>query len=171
MALFHDKKFTGEIVAGQNATELLYLNGEMGDLGRFILKVNPEEEQHQNQYISTNTFLKSQKLKVNVDKQHNITVDINVKLNVTVLEYPVDGTFKEGEIEKLNKKISEQLTENANVIIRQLQQANCDYFGIGRKIMAYHPKTWNSIDWGETFPTIDVNAEVEAQIVGTGVLK
>ncbi|HIW32022.1 MAG TPA: Ger(x)C family spore germination protein [Candidatus Paenibacillus intestinavium] len=171
IALFHGEKYTGKVLEGQNATVLLYLNGEKGDVGRLVLKVNPEEEQHQDQYISVNTFLKSQSLKVNVDNDHKITVDINVKLNITVIEYPKDGMFSDGEIKKLNKIISDQLTENASMVIKELQLVNCDYFGIGRKIMAYHPKTWSLMDWEETFPTIAINAKIEAKITGNGILK
>lgn len=171
MALFHDKKFTGKILEGEDATTLLYLNGEDSDVSRFTLKVNPEEARHQNQFISTSTFLKDQTLKVKVDKQNKISAEITLKINITAVEYPLDQLSKKSAIKKLNKEISKQLTKKAEFVIQELQQANCDYFGIGRKVMAYHPNSWKAIDWVDTFPTIDIKAKIEAEITGTGIIK
>lgn len=171
MALFHDKKFTGKILEGEDATILLYLDGEEGDVARFTLKVNPEEEQRQNQFISTSNFLKDQTLKVKVDKHNKISAEITLKLNITAIEYPLDQLSKKSEIKRLNKEITKELTQKAEFVIKELQEANCDYFGIGRKVMAYHPKTWKGIDWADTFPTIDIKTKIEAEITGTGIIK
>ncbi|ATP41381.1 hypothetical protein CSE16_15670 [Solibacillus sp. R5-41] len=171
MALFHDKSFTGTVLEGEDATVLLYLNGEHGESSTLSFNVNPEEEQFQNQFLTTNAFLKDQKLKVKVDKSHNVSVEINVKLNVTVVEYPKDHLFEHEKVLKLNKEISKQLTEKAEKVVEQLQKANCDYFGIGRELMAYHPETWKEIDWPDAFPTIDIKPKIEVEITGTGILK
>ncbi|WP_440602761.1 Ger(x)C family spore germination protein [Bacillus sp. GB_SG_008] len=171
MALFHDRVFTGKVLKGEDATTLLYLNGEEGDVARFTLKVNPEEARHQNQFISTSTFLKDHTLKVKVDKLHKISAEITLKINITAMEYPLDHFYKQTVIKKLNKEISKQLTQKAEFVIKELQQANCDYFGIGRKVMAYHPETWKEIDWTDTFPTIDINTKIETEITGTGIIK
>ncbi|MEG0472159.1 MAG: Ger(x)C family spore germination protein [Solibacillus sp.] len=171
MALFHNKSFTGTVLEGEEGTILLYMNGEHGASSRLSFKVNPEEEQRQNQYLTTNTFLKDQKLKVQVDESHNVSVDIHVKLNVTVVEYPKDHLFDHNEVIRLNQEISKQLTEKAEKVVEQLQKANCDYFGIGRELIAYHPKTWKAIDWPNAFPTIKITPKVEVEITGTGILK
>lgn len=171
MALFHDKSFTGTVLEGEDSTVLLYLNGEHGASSMLSFKVNPEEEQRQNQYLTTNTFLKNQKLKVKVDESHNITAEIHVKLNVTVVEYPKDHLYDHEKVLKLNKEISKQLTEKAEKVVEQLQKANCDYFGIGRELIAYHPETWKAIDWPNTYPMIDIKPTIEVEITGTGILK
>lgn len=171
MALFHDKSFTGTILEGEDSTVLLYLNGERGASSMLSFKVNPEEEQRQNQYLTTNTFLKNQKLKVKVDGSHNITAEINVKLNVTVVEYPKDHLYNHEKVLKLNEEISKQLTEKAEKVVEQLKKANCDYLGIGRELIAYHPETWEAIDWPSTFPMIDIKPKIEVEITGTGILK
>ncbi|MEG0383736.1 MAG: Ger(x)C family spore germination protein [Solibacillus sp.] len=171
MALFHDTSFTGTVLEGEDGTVLLYLNGEHGASSTLSFNVNPEEEQRQNQFITTNAFLKDQKLKVKVDKSHNVSVEINVKLNVTVVEYPKDHLFDHEKETRLNKEISKQLTEKAEKVIEQLQKANCDYFGIGRQLIAFHPETWKEIDWPNTFPSIDIKPKIEVEITGTGILK
>lgn len=171
VALFHNRMFSGRILKDKDATILLYLNGEQGDVARFTLKVNPEEKRHQNQFISTNTFFKDHTLKVKVDKSHKISVGITLKVNITAIEYPPDHLFKQTVIKKLNKETSKQLTKKAEFVVKKLQQANCDYFGIGRKIMAYHPEIWKEIDWGDTFPNIDINTKIETEITGTGIIK
>lgn len=171
MALFHDKSFTGEVLEGQDGTVLLYLNGEHGASSTLSFKVNPEEAELQNQYLTANTFLKKQKLKVNVDEKHHVSVEINVKLNVTVVEYPKDHLFHHEKVMTMNEELSKQLTEKAEKVVEQLQKANCDYFGIGRQLIAYHPNTWEAIDWPSAFPTIDIKPKIEVEITGTGILK
>lgn len=171
MALFHDKKFTGKTLEEEDATILLLMNGEEGDVARFTLNVNPEEAIHQNKFISTSTYLKDYSLKVNVDQNKKISAEISLKLNITAIEYPKNKLSDKNEIKKLNKEISMQLTQKAKDVIKELQEVNCDYFGIGRKIMAYHPETWKAIDWADTFPTIDIKTKIEAEITGTGIIK
>lgn len=171
LALFHEKKFTGKTLEDEDATILLLMNGEEGDVARFTLNVNPSEANHQNQFISTSAFLKDQSLKVKVDQNNKISTEITVKLRITAIEYPKNMLAKKSEIKRLNKEISKQLTQKAESVIKELQEANCDYFGIGRKVMAYHPKTWKKVDWEQTFPTIPIKTKVEVEITGTGIIK
>jgi spore germination protein KC len=171
MALFHDKKFTGKILEEEDATILLLMNGEEGDVARFTLNVNPEEALHQNKFISTSAYLKDHSLKVKVDQNKQISVEITLKLNITAIEYPKNQLADQKEIKRLNKEITKELTKKAENVIKELQAVNCDYFGIGRKIMAYHPETWKSLDWADTFPTIDIKTNIKAEITGTGIIK
>ncbi|WP_242220672.1 Ger(x)C family spore germination C-terminal domain-containing protein [Bacillus cereus group sp. BfR-BA-01380] len=106
-----------------------------------------------------------------VDKLHKISAEITLKINITAMEYPLERLSKQTVIKKLNKEISKQLTQRAKFVIKELQQAHCDYFGIGRKVMAYHPETWKEIDWADTFPTININTKIETEITGTGIIK
>ncbi|MBJ8025814.1 Ger(x)C family spore germination protein, partial [Bacillus cereus] len=171
MALFHDKVFTNKVLKGEDATILLYLNGEEGDVAKFTLKANGKEARHQNQFLSINTFLKNHDLKVKVDKRHHISAEITLKIHITVMEGSLNHVSKQAAIKKLNKEISKQFTQRASSVIKELQQTNCDYFGIGRKVMAYYPDIWKAIDWGDTFPTIDIHTKIETEIIGTGIIK
>ncbi|MGX5634542.1 Ger(x)C family spore germination protein [Bacillus thuringiensis] len=171
LALFHDKVFTSKVLQGEDATILLYLDGEDGKVARFTLKTNPEEERHQKQFISINTFLKNHDLRVKVDKRHKISAKITLKINIIVMEDPLNRFSEQIVIKRLNRKISKQLTQRAHFVIKELQQTNCDYFGIGRKVMAYYPEIWKKIDWGDTYPIIDINPKIETEIIGTGIMK
>lgn len=171
MALFHDKSFTGKVIEGDDATVLLYLSGQHGASSRLSFLVNPEEKERQNQFITTNAFIKDHSLDVKVDNSQNITVEIHIKLFMMAVEYPRDHLFDKGEVQRLNKEIAKQLTKKAEAIIEQLQSANSDYFGIGRQLIAYHPKTWKEIDWPTKYPTIEIKPHIKVEITGTGILK
>lgn len=171
IALFHDKKFTGQVLEGEDATILLLMNGEEGDVARFTLNVNPEEAIHQNKFISISTYLKEDSIKVKVDQNKKITAEITLKLDITAIEYPKNQLADKTEIKKINNEISKQLTQKAEHVIKELQDTNCDYFGIGRKIMAFHPELWKNINWADTFPTIAFKTKIEAEITGTGIIK
>ncbi|MNL68012.1 hypothetical protein D3C87_1926720 [compost metagenome] len=63
------------------------------------------------------------------------------------------------------------LTKDAEEIIRKLQQANCDIFGVGRKLIAYHNKVWKTQNWNEDYRKVQFHTKVEVEIVDTGILQ
>lgn len=64
--------------------------------------------------------------------------------------------FIKWEKEKLNKELSKQLTKEAKRITKKLQKANCDAFGIGRHLIAYHPDLWKKKNWNEDYAKSEV---------------
>ncbi|MGR5959421.1 Ger(x)C family spore germination C-terminal domain-containing protein [Bacillus cereus] len=73
--------------------------------------------------------------------------------------------------EKLNKELSKQLTKEAKKITRKLQKANCDAFGIGRHLIAYHPNLWKKKIGIKIMQKVKFKPEVEVSILYSGVLK
>lgn len=88
-----------------------------------------------------------------------------------VLEAPRDNIYKMEERKKLNEKLSKQLTKEAKQITKKLQKANCDAFGIGRNLIAYHPELWKKKNWNKDYAKVKFKPEVEVSILYSGVLK
>ncbi|MNO09876.1 hypothetical protein D3C81_2333810 [compost metagenome] len=63
------------------------------------------------------------------------------------------------------------LTKDAEEIIRVLQRANSDIFGVGRHLIAYHNKTWKTKNWDEDYRKVQFHPKVEVEIVDTGILQ
>ncbi|WP_408006110.1 Ger(x)C family spore germination C-terminal domain-containing protein [Pseudalkalibacillus sp. A8] len=70
----------------------------------------------------------------------------------------------------MNKEISEMMTKKAEKVIEKIQAANCDYFGIGRKLASYYPEAWNKMNWEEDYKEIKIIPEIEVEVVDTGLL-
>lgn len=171
MSLFHGRKYTGVTLSEEDSSLLLLLNNEQRKFTRFIMKVNPEEEEKINQFVNFHAFIKTHDLKVKVDSNNRVKVDIKLKLKLHIAEYPNSGLKSEKEIKTLTKKINEQLKKKVKHVISELQKANSDYLGVGRRIKAYHPKEWKSMDWEKLYPTIEINTKIETEIVETGIIK
>ena len=75
------------------------------------------------------------------------------------------------ERKKLNKELSKQLTKEAKKITKKLQKANCDAFGIGRNLIAYHQDLWKKKNWHKDYEKVKFKPEVEVKILYSGVLK
>jgi Ger(x)C family germination protein len=167
LALMNDKKYSGNL-SPQESTLLLLLENKKGKNARFTKKVNKDDQHVVNEYISFNVQDMKRKLKVQV-KDREVFVSINLDLKISVEEYPKGDVPK--DIERLNKLLSKELTEDAKQVITKIQQANCDAFGIGRRLIAFHPKTWEVQDKKDYFKNIKFNTIVKAEIIKHGIVR
>ncbi|WP_216827435.1 Ger(x)C family spore germination C-terminal domain-containing protein [Alkalihalobacterium elongatum] len=51
-----------------------------------------------------------------------------------------------------------------------MQAANCDGFGIGRRLMAFHLEKWEQYNWAEVYPNIKINPNVTVEVMRHGIL-
>nr|WP_263327307.1 Ger(x)C family spore germination protein [Neobacillus sp. Marseille-Q6967] len=165
LALMNEKKYAGNLPP-QDATLLNLLNNKKGKYARFTKQVNGDKE-ILNNYISFNVQNMKRKLKVTV-KEGEVFAQINLNLKIGVEEYPKGDVPK--EIDRLNKVLSKELTVEAKRVIKTLQDANCDAFGIGRRLIALHPETWKAQDQKEYFKNIKFNPKVKVEIIKHGIV-
>lgn len=166
LALMNDRKYSGNL-SPQDSTLLLLLKDKKGKYARFTKKVNNEEEHPLNNYISFNVQHLKRKLKVHV-KDGEVSVNLNLNIKVNIEEYPSGDVPK--QIDHLNKVLSEQLTKDAERIITKLQEVNCDVFGIGRRLMAFHPRTWERQDKKDYLKNIKFYTNVKVDIISHGIV-
>ncbi|MFV8829009.1 Ger(x)C family spore germination protein [Alkalihalobacterium sp. APHAB7] len=170
MALFNDRKYSGIDITRDDATVLLLLKNQAGKTIKFSLIIHPEEEDSRKQMVSFIVNDYTSKRKINIINEKEISVDLDLKLKINVVEYPKEE-LDEKAIEELNQKLSEKLTEKANLVTQILQEANCDALGIGRELIAFHPEVWKQLDWKVDFPQINFSTKADVEIIGTGILK
>jgi Ger(x)C family germination protein len=166
LALMDEKKYSGNL-SPQDSCLLLLLNNKKGKYARFTKRVNKEKQQKIKNYISFNVNNMKRKLKVHV-KNGEVSVQLNLHLKINVEEYPKGDVPK--DIDRLNKLLSKELTEDAKQVITKLQQANCDAFGIGRRLIAFHPKTWEMLDKKDYFKNIKIKTNVKVEIIKQGIV-
>lgn len=166
LALMNEKKLAGNL-SPQDSTLLLLLNNKKGKYARFSRKVNHDEKQVLNNYISFNVASMKRNLSIQV-KNGKVSVSLTLHVKVNVDEYPKGDVPK--EIDRLNKILSKELTNDANKVITKLQKANCDFFGIGRRLIAFHPETWELQDKMNYFNKINFHTNVKAEIIKHGIV-
>ncbi|MGX6445100.1 Ger(x)C family spore germination protein [Neobacillus sp. K501] len=166
LALMNEKKYAGSLTP-QESTLLLLMNEKKGKYARFTKKVNHDNENILNRYISFNVQNSERTLIVQV-KDGEVYVQLNLDLNINVDEFPKGDVPK--EIEKLNKVLSKELTEDSNKVLKKLQQANCDALGIGRRLIAFHPETWKMQEKRDYFQKIKFNTAVKVKVIKHGIV-
>ncbi|MED4228737.1 Ger(x)C family spore germination protein [Neobacillus cucumis] len=166
LALMNETKYSGKL-SPQESCLLLLLNNKKGKYARFTKQVNKKEKQKLKNYISFNVNNLKRKLKVHV-KNGEVSVQLKLHLKVNVDEYPKGNVPK--DIERLNKVLTKELTKDAKQVITKLQKANCDAFGIGRRLIAFHPNTWEMLDKKDYFKNVTFNTNVKVEIIKQGIV-
>lgn len=169
MGLFHKEKYTGEKISAEQSTLYMLLQGKKGRIARLTEKVNDRGKGELLDYVTVNVTSNSRKMKVEV-KDGEISAKINLDMKVKITEYPSDHLYVKGRIDEISKKLSVLLTEESKDIIKQIQEANSDIFGIGRRVRGYHPKVWNELNWDEAYPEITIEPNVKVEVIQHGII-
>ncbi|BBI36376.1 Ger(x)C family spore germination protein [Cohnella abietis] len=120
-------------------------------------------------YVTIDVRKLKRKFKVTVSDNQEIKVKLQLKLRVSVVEDPSNHLYHMSVMHKLEKLLSEQLTDEAKAIVQKMQRAGHDGFGIARRLMAYHPKLWKQIDWKKEYPEVQFDTRVLVEIANTGI--
>ncbi|MYL72127.1 Ger(x)C family spore germination protein [Halobacillus litoralis] len=169
MGLFHDKAYTGEKIDAEQTTLFMLLEGVKGRVARLTEKIDDNKKEEILDYVTVNVAENDRKMKIE-NKDGEISVTINLDMKVKIVEYPSDHLYVKGRVEEIGKKLSETLTEDSVDIIAQLQEANSDIFGIGRRVKAYHPDVWKKIKWEEEYPEISIKPSVKVEVIQHGII-
>lgn len=172
VALFHEQYYSGNLNANQSIM-LVLLKGRKGTNARFTKIIDKGDSQRERGYITINVGRKKMKrdYDVIVSDKGEIEVNLNLKLQAILEEYTGKRTLDDPEIAKINQELSEMLTRDAESVLREIQKANCDVLGVGRKLIAYHNKVWKTLKWSEDYRNVQFHPKVEVEIVDTGILQ
>ncbi|MGJ7912646.1 Ger(x)C family spore germination protein [Neobacillus sp. LXY-1] len=166
LALMDEKKLAGSL-SPKDSGLLLLMDNKKGKYARFSKRVNTAEQRDLMNYLSFNVQNMKRKLKVHV-KNDKVSVQLFLHLKVNVEEYPKGDV--PNDLERLNKALTKELTQDGKRIITKLQQANCDVFGIGRRLIAFHPNTWEKLDEKNYFKDITFHTHVKVEIIKQGIV-
>ncbi|MBH0228624.1 Ger(x)C family spore germination protein [Halobacillus yeomjeoni] len=167
LALFHGNHYTEKDIAPEDSQLLMLLLDKKGKVARMTIKLADEEDGKGN--ISINVMKEKRDIQLK-EKNGELSAVINLSLKVRIIEYPKNHLSEKKTIEKLNEKLSEVITKDAEKIIEQLQEANSDVFSLGRRTHAYHPDFYKKVDWAEYFPTMKITPKVKVDIQQYGVV-
>lgn len=168
VALFDERKLSGTL-SQEESTLFLLLNNKQSKYARFTTYVNGKKELNMNNFISLNVDHIKRKLNVSVNDRGEVLVNLNLHLKVIVEEYPIGNV--PNKVDQLNNKLSNTFTNNAEEVIKKLQEANCDAFGIGRRLIAFHHDTWKEKNKTNYFKDVKFKSKVDVEIIQHGIVK
>ena len=152
IALFHKTAFTGMTLTPIESTLLLLMNNERSK--KTNLTETLDKDRDKGFLVNTATInvrKSSSDIEYYFQNQSLDRAVINLELRGNIEEYPQDHLIKESQVTKIAEELSENLTTQANEVLKKIQKANCDFLGIGRDMSAYHPEAWEAKKWDEQF--------------------
>jgi Ger(x)C family germination protein len=171
VALFHEHKMVGTI---REPLSVIYtmLTGEKRTIAMNTTKkiFNNKKPELMN-YVTIKIKKNNRSFNVDVSPEGNISAKIKLKMKVVVTEYPSDNLSTPAEVKIIEKKISKKMTEDAQKVIKKLQEMNSDPYGVGRHVLAYHYPVWEKLDWKKEYPNIDFTASIDVDVIGHGIIE
>ncbi|MET3193632.1 Ger(x)C family spore germination protein [Bacillus sp. OAE603] len=161
--LFHKDKYTGFSIPKDRSTLLLLLMDGLSKEGIMALHLERDRS------IAFRVTDEKRKLDLVIDKSNRITCKINLEIDINVVSY--SNNFKEKfNTDSLNKDLSVLLTKDAKKLTNTLLEANCDAFGVGRKLASSHQDLWKKLDWEKDYKNIQFEPKVKVNVEKTGTV-
>ncbi|WP_160648049.1 Ger(x)C family spore germination protein [Chengkuizengella marina] len=168
VALFHNKMYTGTTLLDDDATFFLLLSNQKGKRAQMEVNISQNDQPF---FIVVE--VKKSKSKINIEhiKGKNIKASIHLFLQVFILETSNVNQYSKYET-SFEKMLENYFTTKANLIINTLQKANCDAFGIGRELKAYHLNTWKQLqlDWGKHYQSVIIEPHVKVEVINKSLM-
>lgn len=168
-ALFHKRSMAGKLSIPESTLVLVLMN-QKGKMARVVTKVYKGRDVNIENYITYNLVDPKTKMKIQSTTPGNIKVELTLKTGASIVEFPQDELADKAKLKELDEKLTEHLTKEAEEVIKKIQEANSDLFGIGRELIAFHPKVWEQVDWEKEYPTVTITPKIELEIVGNGII-
>lgn len=102
LALFNDRKLAGTL-SREESTLFLLLNNKRGKYARFTKNINDNKSKMTN-FISLNVDNMRRKLDVSVNNDGDVSVNLNLRLDLAVEEFPIGNVPK--KLNQLNEELS-----------------------------------------------------------------
>ncbi|MCZ8510932.1 Ger(x)C family spore germination protein [Paenibacillus filicis] len=172
IAMFHKRQFTGTLSSDESAM-YLFLKGNKGKVARFTQKISTRKDQpNGDDFLSFNVEKSKRNMKILIQSGDQITVRLDLKWKVSIVEYPKDRLNDKKMVAQLNQLLSKEMTHLVNETIKKMQIARCDGLGIGRQLMAFHPDIWKKKkeDWGSNYQKVHFVPEVQVEIAKKGII-
>lgn len=158
VALFDDRKFTGEVIP---IKEMVIMQLLKEDLGKKAIE----------------TFLfKDAAMSYEIDKQkrkvelHDNAVNLEYKLDVSILDFYPDRIIKATNRYEMEQAIEKDLESRAQEIIQIMQQANHDGLGLGRYYRAFRPEQFTNNNWKDVYRGLEIRTSFEVKIGDSGIM-
>ncbi|MFB4212634.1 Ger(x)C family spore germination protein [Shouchella sp. JSM 1781072] len=169
LALFDNDHMTGQMNADQTL-RLMLMDRERLKPQRLNIRVTDNEENRVHNYVTVDVEEKNRELTVTKEASKQFKAHIDVALTLNVVEYPRDTLYIEEHVTKLNDEINNKLQKESEEVLRIIQEANCDYYGIGKQIRAFYYDDWQGMNWEEAYSTTPLTVTINTEVIYHGIV-
>ena len=167
VALFNGDRYTGRTLKEEYPGLLLLMQNKQRRNTRLMVRYKKEKETKS--YISF-TIRDSKRDIMISTKGYKPRVTLNFNLTAEINEYNGKSLKGQKELDELSKIISQRIKNEMDTVIQTLQEANCDALGLGRLMIAHHPKAWKKLNWEKDYSDIKVTSGVKVKIINRGLI-
>ncbi|MBM7564266.1 Ger(x)C family spore germination protein [Paenibacillus sacheonensis] len=164
IALFDGDKYSGISLFREDAKILMLLSGRIGRLVNLGIPV-----QEQTITFAGSRLKRSMKVTVN-PKTNTIECVIKADLYGSLNSYPSHLNASVDRA-RLEKAIDAWFDAHGKKVAGAMLRANCDAFGIGRRLRAHHSGLWRKLDWNEAYRGVIIKPEFHVHLKNTGVIR
>lgn len=168
LALFDKDHMSGQINTDQGL-RLLLMDSNKIKPNRLNIRVRDDEPKRIDNYVTVDLEEKDRNLTV-VKTGSGFETTIEVELALNVVEYPKDTLYIEEHVTELNERIQKRLQKECEEVLAILQDMNCDYYGIGKRIRAHYYDDWEKMDWKSDYPLMPLNVSVKTEVLYHGIV-
>lgn len=140
------------------------------DLKQGEATVNLGEKNGKPVIVMFSSMAGKRKVRVHKLAEGRFKADLSLSVQGSVLEYTGEEKLSDpGTRHKLEEQIARYITDKAEKMIRQMQEAKTDGLGIGRYVrnsLSY--REWTSLDWREVYPLIEIECHAKITIKDYG---
>lgn len=167
IALFNKDRYITKIEADKSLIfALLRGNFKQGDLSVDLITKSGKSEEH----VMLSSLISKRNIKVYSNDLDHIIININIKLNGSILEYIGDLHISENsDRQKLETMISKFIENETSVMIAQMQKNEVDSLGLGKHVrnsLSY--SEWKYLNWKKLYPNVKVRCSVQIKIKDYG---
>jgi spore germination protein len=132
---------------------------DLGEIGR------------ENESVMFSSLISKREIKVKSNAMQNrFTVNINIEIKGSVLEYIGELKINKGKDRKeLEKLISEYFSKETKEMIETMKEHKVDSVGLGKYVRNSLPyNEWKKLKWDEVYPDLEVNCNAKVKIKDYG---
>lgn len=166
-ALFHKDKFSGVTMNLEQSKTLLIMADRKDKSMDMSHKISFKGKKL---VVSYDISDAKAKMKISEDLNQKVKVSIPIEVQIEVNEFPHDHLYEKKVLKEVKKGVTAHLQKQSEDVADKLKEANCDFFGIGRELIAYHPALWKKVKWEEDYPNILIEPKVSVEIVHHGII-
>jgi len=163
IALFNEDRYITKI----NSDKLLIFSILRGNFKEGELSVDLKSE---GEHVMLSSLVSKRKIKVQSSGHNQFSIDINISLKGSILEY-IGNLHLSDEMDrkKLENSISEYIQIEMKDMVTKMQKSKVDSLGLGIRIrnsLSY--SEWTNLVWKNIYPNIEVRCNVQTKIKDYG---
>ncbi|CAH1202175.1 hypothetical protein PAECIP111891_02016 [Paenibacillus allorhizoplanae] len=163
-ALFRAGNYTGIDLSMTSTKMAMLLKERKG--GGVYLNTQLDDSSYQ-------IWIQKSKKHIHVKSSDNKISEINLILHLQVNLIDSGKSNKalsQTKLDSIQKKLTDDLNQQALQTVQTLQKANCDFLELARELHAYHYKEWEHMNWREDYPKLIIRPDIKLQILNSGVM-